>query len=225
MNNDAKSAWMRQVKKHRKGQKGLPALSSLNPNAGNVEHNINMFNMMQPDSSISVDAASGNVFAEVGTSMGEALEPTKLPETIELEYTKLPVELVINQTDAYYSDSFGNWLPGDYDTVLRKITWVYNAPTDSVIDYLLSSSEVVEKFDAEDMSDEEFIKLVEDNLDDLVDEFNDELLKWFEDDAIADAQDNFKESFEIEHAGNAKKPLVEHDAVDDIFDMSMRTLL
>lgn len=225
MNNDAKSAWMRQVKKHKKRQHGLPALSTLNPNAGNVEHNINMFNMMQPEGSISVDAASGNVFAEASVSMGEAVERTKLPETIELEYTKLPVELVVNYDGPYYSTSFGNWLPGDYDTAIRKIDWVYDAPTDSVIDYLVSSSEVVEKFNAEDMSDEEFIKLVEDNLEDLVDEFNDQLLKWFMEDAIADAEDNFQESFDSEDRSCEKQPLVEDSSVDDIFDLSMRTLL
>ena len=40
MSENAKVDWLRRVKKHRKNQKGLPALSTLNTDAGNVEHNM-----------------------------------------------------------------------------------------------------------------------------------------------------------------------------------------
>ena len=43
-NANAKSSWMKVVNKHSKKQKGLPALSTLNTDAGNVEAGINMFN-------------------------------------------------------------------------------------------------------------------------------------------------------------------------------------
>lgn len=221
---DAKSDWMSLVNKHKKKQKGLPALSTLNTNAGNVEYNIEMFNMMQPSSSMSVDAASGNVFAD-GAVMSESLESGNLPEKVELEYTKLPVEVVVNYKPPYYSTSFGNWLPDEYDTVTRKIDWVYEADTDSVIDFLMSLSDVVEKLNAEDMSDEEFGEAIAEHFDDLLTEFNSDLLKWFEEDAIADAEDNFQESLEVEDGSCDKQPLVENSTVDDVFDLSMRTLL
>ena len=58
---NAKIDWMKIVNKHKKKQKGLPALSTLNTNAGNVEKNIEIFNAMQPDGGVSVDAVNGNV--------------------------------------------------------------------------------------------------------------------------------------------------------------------
>lgn len=79
---DAKSDWMSLVNKHKKKQKGLPALSTLNTNAGNVEHNINMFNMMQPDRIATVDASNGNVSSGESTcceslDLFEGLSPSK----------------------------------------------------------------------------------------------------------------------------------------------------
>ena len=60
---DAKSDWMKIVKRHKKKQRGIPALSSLNTDAGNVEHNINMFNMMngatETSSSDAFNSSSG----------------------------------------------------------------------------------------------------------------------------------------------------------------------
>ena len=61
VNENTKADWMNIVKKHRKRQKGLPALSTLNTNAGDVEKNIEMFNNMQPDGSVTADAVNGNV--------------------------------------------------------------------------------------------------------------------------------------------------------------------
>lgn len=43
---NTKDDWLTLAKKHRRKQKGLPALSKLNTNAGNVEHNVSMFNHM-----------------------------------------------------------------------------------------------------------------------------------------------------------------------------------
>ena len=60
---DAKNDWISLVKKHRRKQKGLPALSKLNTNAGNVEKNIEMFNDMQPDGIATVDAINGTISA------------------------------------------------------------------------------------------------------------------------------------------------------------------
>lgn len=56
---DAKSDWMNTVKKHKRKQKGLPALSSLNTNAGDVEKNVEIFNDMQPSTITSVSPVNG----------------------------------------------------------------------------------------------------------------------------------------------------------------------
>lgn len=74
---DAKSDWMSLVNKHKKKKKGLPALSKLNTNAGNVEHNVTMFNKMTGP----VDGPSNNPISgpfggdvSVSSSMGESLD-------------------------------------------------------------------------------------------------------------------------------------------------------
>lgn len=68
VNENAKTAWLDLVKRHQKRQKGLPALSTLKPNAGNVELGLHMFNTFSsPDGGITVDPVNGSV-----TSAGEA---------------------------------------------------------------------------------------------------------------------------------------------------------
>ena len=71
---DAKSDWMKLVKKHKKKQKGLPALSKLNTNAGNVEHNIKMFNTAAtPVDGPSNNPVSGPFGGDVSGGMCESL--------------------------------------------------------------------------------------------------------------------------------------------------------
>ena len=48
LDEDAKDDWLKIVNKHRRRQKGLPALSRLNTNAGNVEKNIEIFHNITP---------------------------------------------------------------------------------------------------------------------------------------------------------------------------------
>lgn len=71
LNENAKNDWLKIVKKHKRKQKGLPALSNLNTDAGNVEHNISMFNSMT--------SAEGCVCESINGKQ----------ETIELVYPEL----------------------------------------------------------------------------------------------------------------------------------------
>lgn len=69
----------KRAKKHKKKQKGLPALSRLNTNAGNVEHNVNMFNHMNspaegPSNNPISGPFGGDVSAPAGGGMGESLD-------------------------------------------------------------------------------------------------------------------------------------------------------
>ena len=93
---DAKSDWLRLVKKHKRKQKGLHALSTLNPNAGNVEKSIELFNDMQPQGSITVDAANGNVSSEA--SVCEALNKDT---SIVLSYENIPIEVPERNSKSY----------------------------------------------------------------------------------------------------------------------------
>lgn len=77
---NAKDDWLTLAKKHRRKQKGLPALSKLNTNAGNVEHNVSMFNHMNtPTGGPTNNPVSGpfgeNVSASsAGEGMGESIK-------------------------------------------------------------------------------------------------------------------------------------------------------
>ena len=76
----------KRAKFHRKRQKGLPALSTLNPNAGNVEYNVAMFNHMNtPAGGFTNNPISGPMGGDVSApaasgGMGEALA-TKIEES------------------------------------------------------------------------------------------------------------------------------------------------
>ena len=92
---DAKSDWLNLVNKHKKRQKGLPALSKLNTNAGNVELNTNMFNKMNSTGMISNNPVSGpHGDAVVSTGLAETMmkeDNMKREETITLYYPELEV--------------------------------------------------------------------------------------------------------------------------------------
>ena len=71
---NAKDAWLKQVKHHRKRLKGLPRVG-FNPNAGNVEHNINMMNKMLGSSNAPImNPINGQISADSASiSIGESL--------------------------------------------------------------------------------------------------------------------------------------------------------
>ena len=75
---NAKDAWLKQVKHHRRRLKGLPRIG-FNPNAGNVEHNISMMNkILGSGEMLSNNPISGPFGGDVsapagGASMGESL--------------------------------------------------------------------------------------------------------------------------------------------------------
>lgn len=75
---NAKDAWLKQVKHHRRRLKGLPRVG-FNPNAGNVEYNISMMNkMLGSGEMISNNPISGPFGGDVsapagGVGMGESL--------------------------------------------------------------------------------------------------------------------------------------------------------
>ena len=216
MSNDAKSAWMSQVKNHKKRQHGLPALSTLNPNAGNVEHNINMFNAAQPSTTPVTDAVNGNTAA-----VCEALEPSV---TVELEYEKLPIVQTKFVKDAYYDSNFGNYLPPDYDEVEYKISWTYEVDKQEVIEFLSGLPEVIQELAAEDMYDDELEQLIADDFENILDSHYAQVLNYFKDEAIEDAEEKYiAES--VESVVDNDKKVTKDFLLDDQFDMSMRTLL
>lgn len=84
---NAKDAWMKQVEYNRKRLRGLPRVS-LNPDAGNVEYNISMFNKMNSGENIAVNPVSGPFGGDIG--VGESYNPfselNNIEETIDPKF-------------------------------------------------------------------------------------------------------------------------------------------
>lgn len=219
---NAKVDWMKLVNKHRKRQKGLPALSKLNTNAGNVEHNINMFNMMQPDGSATVDASNGNV-SSGESACCEAVESKD--EMITLHYDNIPVEVVVRRgrPRGYYDTGMRQWYPDEDKTRLIHVSWTYDADKQDVIEFLQDISEVQEKLGLDSIDDADYDKKLNDTFDKLVAEYLDDIKDYFYDDAIQDAQENYK--YNSYYESLRQKTCYDKTILDDNFDMSMRSLL
>lgn len=236
LNEDAKQDWLNIVKKHKKKQKGLPALSKLNTDAGNVEKNIELFNKM----SSPVEAPSNNpisglhgdsVEAAEGSSIGESLikESSMNKKTIELYYPELEV------TDVTTGKVFkGNYYePDEYETTDVVISYEYEVDKSSVYEFLQELPELIAKYHLEDVSDETFEKFINTQFDELIEEFNEEILEYFEEDAADHARNNWDESYfepdwDMMPGGHDDYRIEESkkdNSLDDSFDMSLRTLL
>ena len=117
---NAKDAWLKQVKYHKKRLKGLPRVG-FNPNAGNVEHNIKMFNKMNSVGDLSNNPISGpfggDVSAPAGdgaaTSMGESY--TQYFKQLS-SYMKLFIEEHIEYIEANDFDALYDMLSDDIGT-------------------------------------------------------------------------------------------------------------
>ena len=242
MNENAKVDWMKIVKKHKKRQKGLPALSTLNTNAGNVEKNIELFNMMQPSSMPTADAVNGNISSVSSEGgMGESLSTEHDVKTIDqenislaeskrnntsegspsdeitLHYTDFDVEVPVDNTYRGYGEE------PEYKEV--RIEWDYHPDVDVVIEELMHIPEVQEEY--KDLSDEEYYNTIVNNLDTLVSKYYAKLHNMFYDEAFEDAIDNYvqpeKQSYYDAYDDYVDNKMTRK--LDDDFDMSMRTLL
>lgn len=212
---NAKSDWMKLVNKHKKRQKGLPALSTLNTNAGNVEHNINMFNMMNSTAGdVTVDGVNGNV-----STMCEMMEEFPDKDTVTIHYDKLalpdfPIPGSYNPRGVFDPVS-GIYQPSEPDTKTLVIPWDYETDVDSVIEYLQDREDVCEMFNCDNVTYEEFRQSLIDNLDDLMEKFDKELQAKFLEFAQEDA---------YEHC-DYEDYVYDPSDYDDGFNMSLRTLL
>lgn len=118
---NAKDAWLKQVKHHKKRLKGLPRIS-FNPNAGNVEHNISMINkMLGSGEMLSNNPISGPFGGDVGAStnagegmsMGESLHENMIDE-LDPNLSKF----LISNLDLIDSNDFSTL----YDLITASIT-------------------------------------------------------------------------------------------------------
>jgi hypothetical protein len=228
---DAKSDWMSLVNKHKKKQKGLPALSTLNTDAGNVEHNIEMFNMMQPNSIPSVDSSNGNTVSSEGCCESYHLQESHDQDVVVLDYENIPVEVVTRRgnSSGYYSSSFGNWLPDEDDTTEILIDWEYEVDKQDIIEYLQDHDEIFVTLDIDpEVDDDSLNNAIIENFDNLLEKFEADIKEYFYDSAVSNAQENYdyEEDYpDYEPYEESLSSMKDSIEFDDNFDMSMRTLL
>ena len=231
---DAKQDWMNLVKRHKKRQKGLPALSTLNTDAGNVEHNVNMFNKLNtPLSSVNVNPVNGtNISSSESGSLGESVDKasdSRLDEVVELTYENIPIEIVIQRglSSGYHDSVFGNWLPSDNETTEMLVDWTYQTDKRSVVEVLQDIDEVQTRFNFDLVNEETYISKILDNFEELLHEYMGAVLKHFKNLAISDAEENYKYEFDYPEDTTYEESLQSSniEPIDDKFDMSMRSLL
>lgn len=223
MNENAKVDWMKIVKKHKKRQKGLPALSTLNTNAGNVEHNIHMFNHMNtPVDAPSNNPVSGPFGGDASASssaMGESVstEHRNTEEVVDLHFKNIPIDVETGNYNptGYYSPSFGNWLPDDPEITHKIIDWVYPVNKQNIAEFLQDDPDVQNELGTT-LSDSEYQRMFDDKFEELLDKYMDKVLDHYYEDAINDAKLNYKLS---------ESRTDEENSLDDKFDLSLRTLL
>lgn len=233
---DAKRDWLKLVKKHKRKQKGLPALSHLNRNAGNVEHNVSMFNKMNtpvggPSNNPVSGPFGGDVSAPSSGGMGESfiMENTKMnDEQIELEYSGLQIDYPVPEVDdgGYYDSNFGAYLPRNEGKEIKLLVdWTYTVDKEEVLSVLADLGEVQYELHMDDLSEDDYLDKVEENFDILFDQYKDEIMKYFKPFARDDAEEHYETPSEVNIYLNRDMD-EEIDIVrDDEFDMSMRTLL
>lgn len=192
------------AKKHKKNNRGLSPHCKLNPDAGNVEHNVSMFNKMNsPVDSPSNNPISGphggDVVGEsVSTSETDILsESYSTNDKIQFEYDNLPVTYQCNYTTSW---EYGP----EWDECDTRIDYTYEVDRSTVEEELRQmiidnmSYEEYESAGGDDGIDVYLDKLMTEKFDELVEEHMDELKDIFEDAAIEDAKQHYDFSADSE---------------------------
>ena len=216
---------------HRKRQKGLPR-TGLNPDAGNVEHNINMFNMIATPNGGPSNSPSGPMGGDASFSggMGESLNPVKISLNIkESADGKEMVDLYYENLE-FEQNGPVNW-DGDYDSWDVTVDWTIEVEREDIETFLFESC--IDETDVSnwgEMSDEEAIKWVSDNFEELFEKYHDLILDYWRDDAIDDAQEKYDANDYVDWDSmpgghdDIRENLgkVKFDNLDDDFDLFLR---
>ena len=174
------------AKKHAKRSKGMSPFCSLNPDAGNVEHNIAMFN----HANTPADGPSTNPCGPMAESYTEA----QSDNTVGLFYDDLEIQVETRpgKTPSYYFQY-------DRDESQLKnetISYEYYVSEESIIDLL---SETVTENDVpniDNLSSEEIKDAVKSNLDDLLTKYESVILDHYRDYAKQHAEQGLNEAVE-----------------------------
>jgi len=161
---------------HKKKQKGLSPFCSLNTDAGNVEHNISMFNTMNtPVGGPSNNPISGPHGGDVVCESTDSSSTNK----IDLFYDDLEIEVVSRSGRCpSYSFRYGYDEPETRTVTVSHELSVPQSEIEEVIAWNLTDEDY-QQFD--DSVDGAIWKFIEDNFDRLLDKYESKVLAHFED--------------------------------------------
>lgn len=118
-------------------------------------------------------------------------ESVAIENEITLHYEDLPITYQYNHTIDYWDGR--QWEEKDIN-----IDWDYKVAKEDILDAIIDevADEMHEKFvDKEDFSDSEITKYFNDNFDRLFKTYNKQILDYFKDEAIEDAEENYEADY------------------------------
>lgn len=162
----------------------------VNPDAGNVEHNIEMFNKMNsPVDGPSNNPVSGPFGGDVACaeSLTEAMPPKK--ETIELEYKDLEFTQCGPQRDVDDWDEWDRCMDWTYEVDKDNLyTFIFESCIDET-DFPLAFEDDFDPNNAEDWG--KFESWLDDNFDAVFSKYEEKILENWEEDAANEAAEEY----------------------------------
>lgn len=223
LDEDAKKDWYQIVKHHRKKQKGLPSLSTLKTDVGNLETGLGIFNKgNSPVEGPTNNPISGPFGGDVSSVDASGSEGVGCCESVNgdkegisdmnkhsiyngivtLEYENIPV-FMTNQNHKTFVD------------------WELYVGEEDVFDFLADLPAVRRSLGAVSSSEINFLELVNKNFNHLVDKYINDIREYFYDSAVIEAQNHYN-VLSSQTSDNKKEDEL---LSDDEFDLSLRSII
>lgn len=200
------------AQKHKRKRKGL--FGTLNPDAGNVEHNIAMFNHVNTPAGGPSTNPCGPMAEEFVT------ESNSIQEMLELHYDDLPVEVCVKpaETPGYHFEYDQD--EAEYKT--ETISYDFEVPKKDVVTFIIENMDPDDyDGDWENDSSDKVEKFVNDNFDLLFTKYQTTIEDAYRDDAIEKAateHSNFNE--EVENPDQYIIMAITHDGDRQYYNVS-----
>lgn len=207
--------------KHKKHNKGLNPDSTLNKDAGDVEHNVAMFNhantavsgpCVNPNGPMAEELEDNGVSGGSVTSDEKKLsENTSVNSMVELHYDDLEVSVTTRgQRPSSYSFEYDQ---DEAQTVEDHVAHDYRVNRADVVDIICQELTEEDYPAIDDATDEDILAFVNGNFDDLFSKYEQKILDYFEKDAREDARKTMSESV-MKKLTESVTPAVEDFLID-----------
>lgn len=178
-------------KHHKKNNKGLSFYCTLNPDAGDVEHNVAMFNHMNtPAESPSVNPC-GPMAEDINLR-----EESNMGSQIELHYDDLEVTIVTRpQRPSSYHFEYDR---DEAQTVEEQIEYEFTVAKSEIVDFLYENMTENDYADIDTAPEAEVLDFINKNFDALFAKYESMILDAYREQARSDAEEHMNESLKTE---------------------------